>query len=336
MLFHSHYLKNSQQVPQQTKELKNLPAIAQQKLVFGWAGMLSNQRTNKLKMKIHFLLLLFTSTTLSSFGQWTFGYNLEEPGIRHQLPNILNEISGLTDIDSTHVACVQDEIGTVFIYNFKTGDIVSQHRFDSIGDFEGLTYTSKALYILRSDGRLTEWNNFPVQNASIKQYKLSLATSNNEGLCFDSKNSRLLIAAKSKPINHDEKSERFIYAFNLKTKKLDEKPVYSLNVDSLSIRALQFGIEQLVTTAKGERKPFNFRPASLAVHPITDDIYVISAADRILLVMNRKGEVIFMKQLDAELYAKAEGITFLKDGTMIITNEAAGKTPNLYVFGMSL
>lgn len=287
-------------------------------------------------MKKHFLLIFFILSNFSSFGQWTFSYNLDEPGVKHQLPNILNEISGLTDIDSTHVACVQDELGTVFIYNFNSGDIVSQHQFDSVGDFEGLTYTLKALYILRSDGRLTEWNSFPAKNSSVKQYKLSLATSNNEGLCFDSKNNRLLIAAKSKPINHDDKSERFIYAFNLKTKMLDEKPVYSLNVDSLSIRALQFGIEQTDTTAKGERKPFNFRPASLAVHPLTDDIYVISAEDRIILVMNRKGEVIFMKQLDAGMYAKAEGITFLKDGTMIITNEAAGKTPNLYVFGMSL
>jgi uncharacterized protein YacL len=50
--------------------------------------------------------------------------------------------------------------------------------------------------------------------------------------------------------------------------------------------------------------------------------------------MNRKGEVISMKSLNTEMFAKAEGITFLHDGTMIITNEAAGKTPNLLVFEM--
>ena len=107
-----------------------------------------------------------------------------------------------------------------------------------------------------------------------------------------------------------------------------------MNVEYLEERARSFNIQQTDTNAKGVRRPFNFRPASLSVHPITDDIYIISAADKLLLIMNRKGEVIYMKQLDIEMFAKAEGITFLHDGTMIITNEAAGKTPTLFVFEM--
>ena len=285
-------------------------------------------------MKSLIPIFLFCFFVSASYAQSKFKYNLDKPFIQHQLPEILNEISGLTDIDSSQVACVQDELGIVFIYNFRSGEIVSQHRFDSIGDFEGLTYAKNSLYILRSDGRLTEWNNFPSNKNSFKHYKLSLVTSNNEGLCFDPKHNRILIAAKSKPLNHDEKSERFIYAYDLATKKLQEKPLYSLNVEYLEERAKSFHIQQTDTNAKGAIKPFNFRPASLAVHTKTDDIYIISAADKLLLVMNRKGEVISMKSLNTEMFAKAEGITFLHDGTMIITNEAAGKTPNLLVFEM--
>ncbi len=284
-------------------------------------------------MKFLITLFLF-HLSIEGNAQSKFNYDLHKPVIQHQLPQILNEISGLTDIDSSQVACVQDELGIVFIYNFRSGKIISQHRFDSIGDFEGLTYTKNALYILRSDGRLTEWNNFPSSKNSFKHYKLSLVTSNNEGLCFDAKYNRILIAAKGKPLNHDEKSERFIYAYDLATKKLQEKPIYSLNVEYLEERARSFNIQQTETNAKGVIRPFNFRPASLSVHPITDDIYIISAVDKLLLIMNRKGEVTYMKSLNAEMFAKAEGITFLNDGTMIITNEAAGKTPTLFVFEM--
>ena len=54
-----------------------------------------------------------------------------------------------------------------------------------------------------------------------------------------------------------------------------------------------------------------------------------------LVVMNRKGVITYMEQLSADLFAKAEGITFLNDGTMIITNEAAGKTPTLLIYKMT-
>ncbi|MCC7233516.1 MAG: SdiA-regulated domain-containing protein [Bacteroidia bacterium] len=265
---------------------------------------------------------------------YRFPYSLNHPSGKNQLPLILNEVSGLTDIDSDHVACVQDEIGTVFIYNFHTDSIVEKYKFDETGDFEGLTYTKHALYILRSDGRLTEWNNFNQHSGgeTILHYTLPILTANNEGLCFDHKYNRLLIAAKSKPVNHDYRSERFIYEFNLSTKKLNPKPLYSINTEQLEKVAKQYHITQNDTNSKGKLKPFNFRPSSLAVHPVTGEIYIISAADHILAVMDRTGDIIFMAPLKPDLYAKAEGITFLDDGTMIITNEGAGKTPTLLLF----
>ncbi len=277
---------------------------------------------------------LFTLIALHSYGQWFFNYNLNQPAAQLELPAILNEVSGLTDLDSSHVACVQDEIGTVFIFNFRSGEIVSQHVFDSTGDFEGLAYTGKSLYILRSDGRLSEWSNFKSNSTAVRHYKLPLLTANNEGLCYDAKYNRILIAAKSKPLDHDEKAERFIYAFDISKKKLIEKPLYSLNTDRLSAKAQQYNIHYRETNAKGELKPFNFRPSSLAVHPLTNDIYIISAADQLLIVMNRAGDIAHMEQLSTERFAKAEGITFLPDGTMIITNEAAGKVPTLLVYKM--
>jgi uncharacterized protein YjiK len=281
-----------------------------------------------------FSLVLLQLSAIICLGQTKFYYDLDRPDIAHQLPAVLNEISGLTDIDNDHIACVQDELGIVFIYNFRSGEMVSQHRFDSVGDFEGLTYTGKSLYILRSDGRLTEWNDFPTNKSSFIHSRLSLATSNNEGLCYDPGYNRLLIAAKSKPQNHDEKAERFIYGYDLTTKKLMDQPVYRINVHNLAASAKELGIKQEGLDAKGITKPLNFRPASLAVHPVTHELYIISAADQLLVVLNRNGDILHLKTLAMEQFAKAEGITFLRNGTMIITNEAAGKAPNLYVFEM--
>ncbi len=283
-------------------------------------------------MKVLLISLFLTVHIVS--GQGSMKYNLKRPAIQRQLPPVLNEISGLTDIDASRIACVQDELGIVFIYNFKKDSIESYFPFDSTGDFEGLTMATNALYILRSDGRLTELDNYKEGGKEMQHDTLALQTSNNEGLCFDARYHRLLIAAKSKPIPPGNKSERFIYAYDLNTKQLSEKPLYSLNVEYLASIAPSFNIQQRDTNARGQIKAFNFRPSSLSVHPLTDDIYIISAADKLMIIMNREGQVVHMESLHPQLFAKAEGITFLSDGTMIITNEAAGKTPSLYVFNM--
>lgn len=277
------------------------------------------------------------SLILLSFGckgQNVFYYDLSSPDIEHQLPSILNEVSGLTDIDENHVACIQDELGIVFVYDFRKGQIISQHQFEKAGDFEGLAFAKNDLYILRSDGRLSEWINFPEDTKAVNHFNLNLPTSNNEGLCFDAKYNRLLIAAKNNPSDKKGKSNRLIYSFDLTTKKLQQKPMISLSVDHLAEKSRRFGIQQNATTARGKPKPFNFRPSSLSIHPKTDDIYIISAADHLLLIINRTGDVVHMEQLDPKRFAQAEGLTFLPDGTMIITNEAAGQSPTLLVFKM--
>ncbi len=281
------------------------------------------------------LLLLLFITLFNADAKETsaINYDLNKPIRQFELPAILNEISGLTDIDSEHVACIQDELGIIFVYNFLTGRIVSQHEFDSPGDFEGLTYTKSALFILRSDGRLSEWKNFPAAPDKVKHQMLSLVTDNNEGLCYDPKYSRLLIAAKSKPMHQDSKSERLIYELPLASKKLNNKPAYSLNVELLGQKAIAYNLLNYnKKNEKGKTRQFNFRPSSLAVHPQSDDIYIISAADKLLVVINRKGVVTHMEPLDPQRFTKAEGITFLADGTMIITNEAGGKVPTLLVY----
>ncbi|MBN2442837.1 MAG: SdiA-regulated domain-containing protein [Spirochaetales bacterium] len=281
-------------------------------------------------------LLLFLILFNTGFSQEAFFYNIDQPDKEIVLPDILKEASGLTDIDSSHVALVQDEIGSIFIYNFQKESIIAEHKFAKKGDFEGLTFTGHSMYILRSDGWLFEWVDFSINTNSGKKnnYKLQLLTSDNEGLGYDSKNNRLLIAAKNKPSEKENKLYRYIYEFDLITKKLNNTPVYALDINKLENFAQNNNIKLNGRTKKGKLIKFNFLPASIAVHPKTEDIYIISAANYLITVVNPKGDVIHMEPLNKELFPQAEGITFLKNGTMIIANEAAGKKPTLLFFTM--
>ena len=72
------------------------------------------------------------------------------------LPAILKEISGISFIDNDRIACIQDEMGSVFIYNLSTSSLEDQVSFAAPGDFEGIAMVNKTAWVLRSDGKLFE------------------------------------------------------------------------------------------------------------------------------------------------------------------------------------
>jgi uncharacterized protein YjiK len=63
-----------------------------------------------------------------------------------------------------------------------------------------------------------------------------------------------------------------------------------------------------------------FNPSAIAVHPITHEIYILSASDRLLAVYDNKS-LKTVYPLPAELYYKPEGIAFFENGDMLISNE---------------
>jgi len=276
-------------------------------------------------LKLNLLGIIVFGFLACSHTNAQIPYDLNQPDRKYTLPAVLNEVSGITDLDAEHLALVQDELGLIFIFHLPSGKVLRQLTFDSAGDFEGLTYTGQSLFILRSDGRLTEWKQFNAVTGGkeIIHSNLPLLTADNEGLCYDRKHQRLLIAAKSKPDDSNAKTERYIYAYDLPAHQLARDVEYKLNTIELSADAKQHNISS-PPNAKGKSKAFNFRPSSLAIHPCTGLVYVLSASDHLLVVMDEYGNVKYMEKLDPGLFAKAEGITFLSDGTMIISNEANG------------
>ena len=136
------------------------------------------------------------------------GYDFSKPTLNDELPPILHEISGLKIIDSTSIACVQDEDGILFIYNIKSHKITQQHTFGLKGDYEGITLVNDVLYVLRSDGVLFEIKDYLSKKLKVKTYSTRVPAINNEGLCYDAKNNRLLIGAKGK-INKDPSKKMF-------------------------------------------------------------------------------------------------------------------------------
>ena len=98
-----------------------------------------------------------------------------------------------------------------------------------MGDYEGLAVVGETIWVLRADGKLFEVNNINAADPMVKEYGTQLTTKQDpEGLCYDKKNNRLLIAIKgNEPDTDDYKG---IYAFDLATKKMNDQPVFKIDL----------------------------------------------------------------------------------------------------------
>jgi uncharacterized protein YjiK len=264
------------------------------------------------------------------------GYDLAKPDQIFVLPNILQEISGVTAVDSTSLASVQDELGILFIYNVSKKEITKQYHFAGDGDYEGITRVGKIIYVLRSDGVLFEIPDYQSGAFQAVSYSLHIPSKDNEGLCYDRNNNRLLIANKSK-IGKGKvlKDLRAIYGFDLCTKRLTKEPVMSFHLSDVK----QFAHDNSISLPKQVKKngrdinpSLRLKISAIGIHPLTNKLYVLSAVDLLLLILEMNGTIEHMEMLDPQLFNKAEGITFLENGDMFISNESGKQQPTILRF----
>jgi uncharacterized protein YjiK len=268
-------------------------------------------------------------------GRETFlGYRLDQPDDTIILPPELSEISGITDLSDHEIGCVQDEDGIIFTLDLRSRSITRRLRFAGPGDYEGLTFVNPKLFVLRSDGRLYEVE-VSADAPRIKTYTLNLPTKNNEGLGFDSKHRRLLIAPKEKAGKGSElKDTRWVFGFDLVQMKSVREPLMKIELSALRQYAQMHEkkLPERATKRGAPRPALRFLPSSIAVHPKSNMVFLLSAIDHSLVVLDRDGNIAGYTMLDPALFRQPEGMTFLSDGTLLIANEAASAKATLLQF----
>ncbi len=264
------------------------------------------------------------------------GYDLSNPDRTFVLPGILYEISGITEIDSSTVACIQDENGVLFIYDLLKGMISKHYFFNNDGDYEGIARVGKTIFVLRSDGIIFEIPDYEAGEFTRIAHRTGIPAADNEGLCHDNYNNRLLIAPKSNIIDA-KKSKRAIYGFNLKKRKLLEKPVIKFDMSDIRKFAIKNKIDLPMTGKKDKKEPvIELRASAIGIHPLTKKLYLISGVEKLLFVFDMEGTIEYMEKLDSDLFRQPEGITFLGNGDMLISNEGRGDRATILRFNLNV
>ncbi|WP_266205402.1 PepSY-like domain-containing protein [Pontibacter kalidii] len=241
-----------------------------------------------------------------------------KPAASWELPSELREVSGIALLPDGRMACIQDEKGTIFIYNLASKTLEEEYPFGESGDYEAIAVDGKTAYILRSDGTVFEVNNFMSAKPSVKQHKSVLAGSQNtEGLALDKVNNRLLIACKG----HDRKlgNNKGIYELDLRTGKMNPEPV-------ISIPLAQEPLQAPAGDKKKAKDGYDvLQPSSLEIHPQTGAYYMLDAVNQRIMVLEKDGKISKMAPLDKNLMRQPEGLAFGPKGEVYIATEGSKK-----------
>ena len=279
-----------------------------------------------------FLIWLAATVQMIAGG----AYNLNSPDKVYKLPPSFHEISGITAIDASTIACVQDEHGLVFIYDLDKNSIIRQIPFGGDGDYEGVARVNKAIYILRSDEVLIELGDYTSSGSPVVNvYETRIPGKDAEGLCYDPKNNRLLVAPKEiSSDNPAAQSTRHIYGFNLASKTLIKGSLIDFDIKEIEEYALKNNIKVPMKGKKGEKKvpDINMKISAIGIHPASYKLYAISGPERLLFVFDMKGNLESLARLDKDIFPQPEGITFMPNGDMLISNEGAKGIPTIVRF----
>jgi uncharacterized protein YjiK len=243
------------------------------------------------------------------------------PGItvvkKWQMPEQLLEISGLSYIDEQRFACVQDEQGTIFIYNIVSSSVEKEIPFGAVGDYEGLAVVGENVWVLRADGKLFEVSNINTANPAVKEYSTQLTIKqDSEGLCYDRKKNRLLIAIKG--VELETEDYKSIYAFDLDSKKMDQQPVFKIDL-----------LNKVFQSGSGKKRKGSMNPSGIAIHPLNGDMYIIDGRNPKLLITDPGGSIKKLYPLNSNEFAQPEGITFNTAGNLFIANEGTKQPGNI-------
>jgi len=259
-----------------------------------------------------FVILVTVLVVIACFSKknakkYKLRYDINKPNSKMEMPKNLKEISGLSFYKDNQLACVNDEKGTVFIYDLSYCKVIETIDIGKNGDYEGIEVVNDEIFIMKSNGKI---KGFKISDGSERKIDCSAKdVKEYEGLSYHPQTRSLLLVTKEK--NKDKNDKKTIYAYSLTTEKFEKY----LNIDEDMIKD------------SDENK--TFAPSGIAIHPITSEIFVISSQGKKLLILSPEGEKNALIELNPKIFFQPEGICFTPNGDLFISSE--GVNSNSYI-----
>ena len=244
----------------------------------------------------------------------------------------LEEISGLSFDGATNVLfAINDEEGSYYMLDPDSGEVISAQKFSKKGDYESIEVSNTNVIIMKNNGDI-----FFVDKKSkeTNKVKTSFSRSNDlEGMALSFDQKSLLLACKGQSLFKEKsKKEKYVYAFDIDGESLDTHPYLTISDDTIINFYNQSRANSKSKVKKSKSRLKSFAPSGIAVHPVSGDIYIISAKGSSLVVFNNEKQLKDVILLDNKTNPQPEGICFDTDSNLYISTEGAGFSGKIFKY----
>ena len=251
-----------------------------------------------------------------------------EPSWETRLPKDLDEVSGLAFSGDGRLFAQGDQDATIWQLDARSGRVLKTFTVASgkddpdlgkkagkktlAGDFEDIQIVGDRFFLISSNGILIEFREgddggsvpYTAHDTGLGE------TCEIEGLTHDSSSRSLLILCK---VPHKAyKDQVVIFAWPLGGGAADKSPRIRVDYSKL-----------------GGTGASSFHGSALALAPGGKSLVLIAGPQEAFAELSLNGDVLSSGGLDRKAHPQPEGLAFAPDGTLLVSDEGAGKRATL-------
>ena len=253
-------------------------------------------------------------------------YTLNEETATHwKLSSHLEEISGLAMTRDNRLLAHNDERGVIFEIDYQNGSIAKSFQLTDMknpvaSDFEGIATIDDQIYLVTSSGRLYACREgTDGESVLFNVYTTGVGRDCEiEGLAYDESKRALLLMCKDAR-SADMEGKLAVYHWSI-----DEK---QLSRDAHTV----IPVVEFSRHIKGKK----FQPSGIERHPVSGNYFIVAARQGAIAEITPEGQVVAVREFPAQWHRQVEGITFASDGTLIVSDEGAGRKARLTLYPVS-
>jgi uncharacterized protein YjiK len=231
--------------------------------------------------------------------------------VSYNLPGKLTEASGLAVAGLDSVFTHNDEYAIIHEFRLSDGKVLRSFALGKPtleGDFEGVATAGAQMFLITSDGLIYSFR--PGKDGERVPYRVYDSGTGPrceiEGLSEAPEPGALLLLCK-RFRNGDQDPLLEIYRWRIGQDQADDEPFLSIPLERL--------IE------KDERA--EFRPSGIDYAPACQKFFIVSARNRMVLVLDRAGNPVDRQTFKKDRHPQAEGIAVMPDGRVVLVDEGS-------------
>ena len=250
------------------------------------------------------------------------GYlNLAQSDQISLLPMGIESFSDIAFLDSTILICLQEDKSSLVLFDLSSNQVstpITINLPNKIIDFSRIDST----IILLDDQVQVHFLLPPYDSSSLVTENDILGNWKSAATCIHESTKRMFILTQNN-FDVDNPVSNSIYTYTISKRKLNEKALFDISISDIEMFAIENNIatpQNKFTDLSDSLSQLIFNPSAMAIHPKTNEIYILSSENRSIVVFNQFGEVQDLFFLDEKLVSNPKAMTFHPSGDLLISN----------------